>query len=349
MNRQQRKRRYRSRRAVAVLLSATMLLTLAPTTTLAAEDVSQKETDYSDVAADAWYKDAVDYVSGEGLLLGTDKDKFGPDTNVTRAMVVTVLWRQSGAPVNDGSSSFNDVVSGQWYSQAVAWGAKSGMVAGLSDTVFGPSEPVTREQLVAFMLRFAEKQGEDVSISDKNVLDTYKDAASVSEWAKNAIIWGLDKGVITGMTADTVAPKAHATRAQYAAILQRTGATISDDLNLSDYDVLTYYHNGEIITVDETNGETETGTPVYAKAVLAGDGTIVAVAYTDKEVAELEEALSDVSYEDVDLRGETMIPAFVDAHGHIDMTDQFADASPSSGVPVWKPLLRSASRILMLG
>ena len=121
MNRQQRKRRYRSRRAVAVLLSATMLLTLAPTTTLAAEDVSQKETDYSDVAADAWYKDAVDYVSGEGLLLGTDKDKFGPDTNVTRAMVVTVLWRQSGAPVNDGSSSFNDVVSGQWYSQAVAW------------------------------------------------------------------------------------------------------------------------------------------------------------------------------------------------------------------------------------
>ncbi len=247
-------------------------------------------------------------------------------------MVVTVMWRQSGAPASDGESAFTDVPDGEWYTAAVAWGADNGMVAGMSDTTFEPNTPVTREQLVAFMQRFAQKNGEDTSVGDGSVLNAYTDADAVSDWAENAMIWALENGVISGMTDTTIAPQGNATRAQYAAILQRTGATISDEIDLSGYDKLSYYHNGEIITVDENVGEDENGDPIYAKAVLAGDGTIIAVAYTDEEVAELTEALAGLEYEDVDLNGETMIPAFVDAHGHIDMTDQFADASPSSGV-----------------
>lgn len=332
MNRQSKKNRRRSRRALSILMVFAMLFTLTPAAGFAAENTASSGAGYTDVAQDAWYKDAVDYVTDNGLLVGVADDQFGPEQNVTRAMVVTVMWRQSGAPASDGESAFTDVPDGEWYTAAVAWGADNGMVAGMSDTTFEPNTPVTREQLVAFMQRFAQKNGEDTSVGDGSVLDAYTDADAVSDWAENAMIWALENGVISGMTDTTIAPQGNATRAQYAAILQRTGATISDEIDLSGYDKLSYYHNGEIITVDENVGEDENGDPIYAKAVLAGDGTIIAVAYTEEEVAELTEALAGLEYEDVDLNGETMIPAFVDAHGHIDMTDQFADASPSSGV-----------------
>lgn len=332
MNRQSKKNRRRSRRALSILMVFAMLFTLTPAAGFAAENTASSGAGYTDVAQDAWYKDAVDYVTDNGLLVGVADDQFGPEQNVTRAMVVTVMWRQSGAPASDGESAFTDVPDGEWYTAAVAWGADNGMVAGMSDTTFEPNTPVTREQLVAFMQRFAQKNGEDTSVGDGSVLDAYTDADAVSDWAENAMIWALENGVISGMTDTTIAPQGNATRAQYAAILQRTGATISDEIDLSGYDKLSYYHNGEIITVDENVGEDENGDPIYAKAVLAGDGIILAVAYTDEEVAELTEALAGLEYEDVDLNGETMIPAFVDAHSHINIVDQFADASPSSGV-----------------
>lgn len=332
MNRQSKKNRRRSRRALSILMVFAMLFTLTPAAGFAAENTASSGAGYTDVAQDAWYKDAVDYVTDNGLLVGVADDQFGPEQNVTRAMVVTVMWRQSGAPASDGETAFTDVPDGEWYTAAVAWGADNGMVAGMSDTTFEPNTPVTREQLVAFMQRFAQKNGEDTSVGDGSVLDAYTDADAVSDWAENAMIWALENGVISGMTDTTIAPQGNATRAQYAAILQRTGATISDEIDLSGYDKLSYYHNGEIITVDENVGEDENGDPIYAKAVLAGDGIILAVAYTDEEVAELTEALAGLEYEDVDLNGETMIPAFVDAHSHINIVDQFADASPSSGV-----------------
>lgn len=332
MNRQSKKNRRRSRRALSILMVFAMLFTLTPAAGFAAENTASSGAGYTDVAQDAWYKDAVDYVTDNGLLVGVADDQFGPEQNVTRAMVVTVMWRQSGAPASDGETAFTDVPDGEWYTAAVAWGADNGMVAGMSDTTFEPNTPVTREQLVAFMQRFAEKNGEDVSIGDGSVLDAFTDADSLSDWAHDVMIWALENGVIGGMTDTTLVPQGNATRAQYAAILQRTGATISDEIDLSGYEALTYYHNGEIITVDESVGEDANGNPIYAKAVLAGDGTIIAVAYTDEEVAELEAALAEVEYDDVDLNGETMIPAFVDAHSHINIVEQFADASPSSGV-----------------
>ena len=328
MNRQSKKNRRRSRRALSILMVFAMLFTLTPAAGFAAENTASSGAGYTDVAQDAWYKDAVDYVTDNGLLVGVADDQFGPEQNVTRAMVVTVMWRQSGAPASDGENAFTDVPDGEWYTAAVAWGADNGMVAGMSDTTFAPNAAVTREQLVAFMQRFAEKNGEDVSIGDGSVLDAFTDADSLSDWAHDVMIWALENGVIGGMTDTTLIPQGNPTRAQYAAILQRTGATISDEIDLSGYEALTYYHNGEIITVDESVGEDANGNPIYAKAVLAGDGTIIAVAYTDEEVAELEAALAEVEYDDVDLNGETMIPAFVDAHSHINMVEQFADASP---------------------
>ena len=324
-----RSNKKRSRKAVSLLVTVSMLLTLMPIASFA-EDTPPPI--FSDVATDAWYKEAVDYATTNGLLVGVADDQFGPEQNVTRGMVVTVMWRQSGSPQNDGQSSFTDVSADQWYAQAVSWGAEQGMVGGYDAKTFGPNDPVTREQLVAFMQRFAEKNDENVATSGDAILDKFSDANTVSDWAKNAVIWGLENKIIGGMTDTLLAPQNSATRAQYATILMRTGATISDEIDLSNYDKVTYYHNGDIITVDETVGENDNGTPIYAKAVLAGDGYIIAVAYSDEDVAKLEKLLADADYEDVDLKGETMIPAFVDAHSHINIVDQFADASPSSGV-----------------
>lgn len=333
-------KRMRNRKAVSTVLVFSMLCTLAPAAIVAAPKDEKAKVSYTDVSDKAWYKDAVNYVSDEGLLVGVTANKFGPDTNVTRAMVAAVMWRQCGAPKNDGVSDFADVDRNTWYSQAVTWGAEQGLVAGYGADKFGPNDPVTREQLVSFIQRFSARQGEDTSVKDPAVLDQYSDTAQVGSWSKDAMAWALENKVISGVADKKLAPRANASRAQYAAILMRIGATIDKELNLANYSEVTYYHNGEIITVDEKAGEKASGDPISAKAVLVGDGYILAVAYTDKEVAEIEKLLETAEdYQDYDLQGTTMIPAFVDAHSHIEMVDQNFDASPSAGVTSLQALI----------
>lgn len=338
-------KRMRNRKAVSGLLVASMLCTLAPAAVVAAPEDVKAKVAYTDVSDKAWYKEAVDYVSDEGLLVGVSDNKFGPDTNVTRAMVAAVMWRQCGAPKNDGVSDFADVDRNSWYSQAVTWGAEQGLVAGYSAEKFGPNDPVTREQLVSFIQRFSAKQGMDTSVKDPAVLDQYTDAEQVGSWSKDAVAWALENKVISGVADKKLAPRANASRAQYAAILMRSEATIDTDMNLAYYSDVSYYHNGEIITVDEKDGETASGAPIPAKAVLVGDGYILAVAYTDEEVAKIEKLLDTAEdYQDYDLQGTTMIPAFVDAHSHIEMVDQNFDASPSAGVTSLQALIDIGKR-----
>ena len=338
-------KRMRNRKAVSGLLVASMLCTLAPAAVVAAPEDVKAKVAYTDVSDKAWYKEAVDYVSDEGLLVGVSDNKFGPDTNVTRAMVAAVMWRQCGAPKNDGVSDFADVDRNSWYSQAVTWGAEQGLVAGYSAEKFGPNDPVTREQLVSFIQRFSAKQGMDTSVKDPAVLDQYTDAEQVGSWSKDAVAWALENKVISGVADKKLVPRANASRAQYAAILMRSEATIDTDMNLAYYSDVSYYHNGEIITVDEKDGETASGAPIPAKAVLVGDGYILAVAYTDEEVAKIEKLLDTAEdYQDYDLQGTTMIPAFVDAHSHIEMVDQNFDASPSAGVTSLQALIDIGKR-----
>ncbi|MDO4281446.1 MAG: amidohydrolase family protein [Peptococcaceae bacterium] len=339
-------RRQFAAKVLSVLLAVALLLPVSALNAQAATDSGCTQTpeatagsgctqgamSYTDVNEDDWFYTPVDYVSARGILTGVAENRFAPNEAVTRAMVVTVMWRMSGAPQNDGQSSFTDADSARWYAQALAWGEKQKLVSGYSRTVFAPNEPVTREQLAAFMQRYDEWLGKDVSVKDDDALEKFSDGDKVSAWAEDAMAWALDKKILAGMTATTLAPQGEATRAQYSAMLSRSGANVADTVIPKNYESLTYYHNGNIITVDEEVGENDKGEPIYAKAVLAGDGYIVAVAYTDEELADLEKRLKDVKYEDVDLDGETMIPAFLDAHSHLNMVDQYADASPSAGV-----------------
>lgn len=175
-------------------------------------------TGFRDVQADAWYADAVQYVVSEGLMNGTDADAFSPDASMSRAMLVTVLYRLSGEPAVSQDSGFADVAADAYYADAVSWETEQGIVTGTSQTAFSPDESVTREQMAALLYRYA---GEPSAAGD---LSAYADADSVSAYASDAMAWCVENGVLNGTDGSRLEPAASATRAEVAAVLQRFAA-----------------------------------------------------------------------------------------------------------------------------
>lgn len=175
---------------------------------------------FTDVAPGAWYYDAVSYVYANGLMDGTSATTFEPNANMTRAMLVTILWRMEGEPVVNYIMPFTDVDGGAWYAEAVRWASSEGIVEGVSDTEFAPNEAVTREQFAAILYRYAQYDGMDAVTLEEN-LGGFTDADSISEYAVPALNWAVGEGIITGTTATTLEPQGTATRAQAAAMLMR--------------------------------------------------------------------------------------------------------------------------------
>ena len=172
---------------------------------------------FIDVAPNAWYKDAVQYAYAGGLMTGVSANEFAPDATTTRGMIVSMLARLEGVEsAND--AGFADV-DDEWYATAVNWAASVGVVNGYEDNTFRPNDAITREQLAAILMNYAAYKGEDVSA--RASLDAYSDAENVSTWATDTMQWAVAKGLLTGVTADTLQPQGAATRAQVAAILQR--------------------------------------------------------------------------------------------------------------------------------
>ena len=181
----------------------------------AAVDVSDL---FSDVTPDAWYKDAVQYAYDNGLMTGTSATTFAPEATTTRAMIVSILARLENVTTAE-AAGFADVDDNDWYATAVNWAANVGVVNGYEDNTFQPNTAITREQLAAILMNYAAYKGYDVSA--RADLSHYSDADSISSWANDVLLWAVAEGLLTGVTDDTIAPQAHATRAQVAAILQR--------------------------------------------------------------------------------------------------------------------------------
>ena len=174
---------------------------------------------FTDVSANDWFADAVNFVVRRGLFKGVSETEFAPNAEMTRAMLVTVLHRLDGTPDATAAMKFSDVASDMWYTEAVAWATEHGIVAGYGNGKFGSGDDVTREQIATFLFRYAKVKGYDVS--KQADLSTYADAASVSSWAQEAVSWANATGLIRGRTATTLNPKATATRAEVATILMR--------------------------------------------------------------------------------------------------------------------------------
>ena len=173
---------------------------------------------FTDVSTSDWFYDDVAFVYENGLFSGTDSRSFSPNASMTRAMLVTVLYRLEGEPTVTGRSSFTDVRSGAYYEKAVIWAAANGIVTGTDSTSFSPDAKVTREQLAAILFRYAQYRKLDTDASAK--LNSFTDADSVSAYASEALGWAVSEGLINGASGKLM-PKGDATRAQVAAILHR--------------------------------------------------------------------------------------------------------------------------------
>ena len=177
-----------------------------------ATDVSEI---FIDIAANAWYKDAVQYAYDNGLMTGVSANEFAPEQTTTRAMIISILARLEGVTSAE-AAGFTDVTD-EWYATAVNWAASVGVVNGYEDGTFKPNTAITREQLAAILMNYAQYKGQDVS--GRADLNGYTDQPST--WAEEAMQWAVAEELITGVTNDELQPQSSATRAQVAAILQR--------------------------------------------------------------------------------------------------------------------------------
>lgn len=176
---------------------------------------------FTDVIESDWFYDNVAYVYDNNLFKGITDTLFGPNRNLTRAMLVTVLHRAEGEPIASEPSGFEDVSDSAYYKDAVAWAAENGIVSGYSETEFAPDDLITREQIAAIMYRYASYKGMNVGAGESFDISSYSDFADISDYAVPALSFTAASGIMVGRTETTLDPKATATRAEAAAILQR--------------------------------------------------------------------------------------------------------------------------------
>lgn len=175
---------------------------------------------FTDVVAGTWYYGAAAYAYNNGLFAGMTPTTFAPNATMTRAMLVSVLWRLAGAPAPKAPNTFVDVPDGAWYTDAVTWAAENGVVSGIGGSRFDPSGFVTREQTAEILYNYAHSKGYDVSA--RADLTAFPDVGSVSGWAEEALSWANAAGLINGTVRDgqtILDPQGSASRAQVAMIL----------------------------------------------------------------------------------------------------------------------------------
>lgn len=174
------------------------------------------EETFTDVDANAWYAEAVTYVSDNDIMNGTSATTFAPTMNLTRNMMAQILYNMEKQPDVTGSNPFNDVPAGQWYTDAVVWAAANDIVTGYNGS-FQPNASITREQMAAILYRYAQYKGYDTSA--KGSLDTFTDGSATSGWAVEAMTWAVGEGILSGKGNGKLDPTGTATRAEVAQIM----------------------------------------------------------------------------------------------------------------------------------
>ena len=173
--------------------------------------------DFTDIDTALWYHRAVDYALEKKIMNGMGGKIFLPDGNLSRAMIVQILYNMEGRPAVAGQSSFEDVTADAWYHDAIVWAQANRIINGMSDTVFDPGRDITREQMVAILYRYAQYKGMDVSA--RTSLTAYADDDKISAWAMENVSWSVAVGLIHGIGNDKLDPIGNATRAQVAQVM----------------------------------------------------------------------------------------------------------------------------------
>ena len=174
-------------------------------------------TNFTDVEENGWYHTGVDFMVRNGFMNGVADDAFDVDGNLTRAQLVTILYRIAGEPETTATNPFADVADGQWYTNAVIWAAENGIVKGVNTTTFAPNDQITREQIATILFRYAKAEKVEGKLAG------FPDAEKVSDYAADAMAWAVEQGLINGISESDgktyLAPQETATRAQIAKIL----------------------------------------------------------------------------------------------------------------------------------
>lgn len=175
-----------------------------------------KENPFSDVAAGDWFYDGVMFAYGKGMMNGVADSTFAPSATLTRAMMITVLYRNAGSPQASGAP-FSDVGAESWYAAAAAWGSENKVVSGTDDGRFLPEVQITREQLAVMLYNYAKLTGKQMKTGGA----AFKDSAEISSWAETAVDAMSASGILGGDAEGNLRPKSSATRAETAVILKR--------------------------------------------------------------------------------------------------------------------------------
>ena len=181
-----------------------------------------EHTPFYDVSQTDWFYAPVGYAYEKGLFSGMDANHFSPGSSMNRAMLMSVLHRLAGSPQTTAQIAFNDVPGSSWYTQAVLWGASQGITSGTGNGNFNPDGQVTREQAVAMMYNFAVKY-KDLTGGAGADLSGYADLNRLSSWARPAMAWAVEQGIVSGVANGstlTLEPQRSATRAEMATMLR---------------------------------------------------------------------------------------------------------------------------------
>ena len=190
------------KKAISLLLAFVLMLSLAVPAFAAGG--------FTDVADNAWYANAVSYVQSHGLMSGTGNNRFSPNTNTTRAMLVTILYRYAGSPTVSGSATFTDVRQ-DYYTTAVNWAAQNNVVSGYGDGGFGVNDSITRQDVAAVLWRY---EGSPAASAQD-----FADESSIASYASTAVDWARANGIISGKGNNRFDPRGNATRAEIATMV----------------------------------------------------------------------------------------------------------------------------------
>ena len=308
---------------------------------------------FTDVSEDAWYAPAVAWGTENGLVFGISADTFNPNAALTREQLAVFLQRYAAFKgENTVSDSDSDISSfedwnktSNWAKESLAWAYSEGIIIGLSDTELNPLGVVTRAQTAVILAKLTKNYSytvESDNLADKESPEDETSEATTANTAATA-----KKGSSgSSSNSSTSAAKEQTTEATtYDIENDDSGSSSNSYLDLSEYESTQLYYNGLIYTVDEQYEGVYNEIPI-AKSVLVGDGKIVDVAYTDSESQKLKRSAEKYGTKMVDLKGQTMIPAFQDAHSHFDMADQYPDAGPAAGVTSLASLVSEGKKSL---
>ena len=201
------------KRSAALFLTLMMVLSLTVTASAAVDN-----TGFSDVDSNAWYAEAVVYCREHHLMAGIDDNRFDPESDLTRAQLATVLYRIEGTPAVTGTDAFTDTLDNMWYSDAVLWASQRELVSGYGGGLFGPDDPVSREQMTTILWRYAGSPAADGA-------NSFTDKDAIAAYAAAAVDWSSRNSIVRPASNGTFAPKSNATRAQVADALMNFDRT----------------------------------------------------------------------------------------------------------------------------